>query len=302
MTESKKTIKRAVVTGASSGIGQASARALVDKGWKVVGLARREDNLKALADQLGQNFTYEVCDVTDEDSTQTAVDALLKGGPVKALVNCAGAAFGKDPVATSSLDDWRGMYELNVIGTLRVIQKLLPALKEAEGTVLVISSTAGIEPYEGGGGYCASKAAERVMARILRLELIGQPVRVVDIAPGLVHTDEFSLKRFGGDSDRADAVYAGVPDPPTTSQDASPGPWSSPTLWTSTRSWSVPGPRAPTPSFTVAAEPGKGPMLSKLILSKTEFGRLLLAGTGFGGGWVLATKPMRAWRNAVYRG
>ena len=215
MTESKKTTKRAVVTGASSGIGQASVRALVDKGWKVVGLARREDNLKALADQLGQNFTYEVCDVTDEDSTQAAVDAVLKGGPVKALVNCAGAAFGKDPVATSSLDDWRGMYELNVIGTLRVIQKLLPALKESEGTVLVISSTAGIEPYEGGGGYCASKAAERVMARILRLELIGQPVRVVDIAPGLVHTDEFSLKRFGGDSDRADAVYAGVPDPLT---------------------------------------------------------------------------------------
>ena len=139
MTESKKTIKRAVVTGASSGIGQASVRALVDKGWKVVGLARREDNLKALADQLGQNFTYEVCDVTDEDSTQAAVDAVLKGGPVKALVNCAGAAFGKDPVATSSLDDWRGMYELNVIGTLRVIQKLLPALKESEGTVLVLS-------------------------------------------------------------------------------------------------------------------------------------------------------------------
>ena len=149
MTESKKTIKRAVVTGASSGIGQASVRALVDKGWKVVGLARREDNLKALADQLGQNFTYEVCDVTDEDSTQAAVDAVLKDGPVKALVNCAGAAFGKDPVATSSLDDWRGMYELNVIGTLRVIQKLLPALKESEGTVLVISSTAGIEPLRG---------------------------------------------------------------------------------------------------------------------------------------------------------
>ena len=143
------------------------------------------------------------------------MDRILAGGPVKALVNCAGAAFGKDPVATASLDDWRGMYELNVIGTLRITQKLLPALKQAPGggTVLVISSTAGIEPYEGGAGYCASKFAERVMARVLRLEQIGEPVRVIDIAPGMVATDEFSLKRFGGDAERAAAVYAGVPDP-----------------------------------------------------------------------------------------
>lgn len=215
MTDSTNTIKRAVVTGASSGIGQASVRALVGKGWQVVGLARREENLRDLAKELGEGFTYQVCDVTDEDSTRKAVDAVLSEGPVKALVNCVGAAFGKDAVATSNLDDWRGMYELNVLGTLRVIQKFLPALKESEGTVLVVSSTAGIEPYEGGGGYCASKAAERVMARILRLELVGEPVRVVDIAPGLVHTDEFSLKRFGGDSSKADAVYAGVPDPLT---------------------------------------------------------------------------------------
>lgn len=207
--------RRAVVTGASSGIGAASVRALAKAGWNVVALARREDRLRELADQVGPAVSYSVCDLTDEASTQTAVDRVLVGGPVKALVNCAGAAFGKDPVATASLDDWRGMYELNVLGTLRITQKLLPALKQAPGggTVLVISSTAGIEPYEGGAGYCASKFAERVMARVLRLEQIGEPVRVIDIAPGMVQTEEFSLKRFGGDAERAAAVYAGVPDP-----------------------------------------------------------------------------------------
>lgn len=209
--------KRAVVTGASSGIGAASVRALVADGWTVVALARREERLKALADELGDAVSYAVCDITDEASTQAAVDQVLADGPVKALVNCAGAAFGKDPVATASLDDWRNMYELNVLGTLRITQKLLPALKQAPGggTVLVISSTAGIEPYEGGAGYCASKFAEKVMARVLRLEQIGEPVRVIDIAPGMVHTDEFSLKRFGGDEQRAQAVYAGVPSPLT---------------------------------------------------------------------------------------
>ena len=206
-------IKRAVVTGASSGIGAATARALVADGWQVVALARREEKLRALADELGESCTYQVCDVTDEVSTQAAVDATLAAGPVKALVNCAGAAFGKDPVVTASLDDWRGMYELNVLGTLRITQKLLPALKQNEGTVLVISSTAGIEPYEGGAGYCASKFAERVMARVLRLEQVGEPVRIVDISPGMVETEEFSVKRFRGDADKAAAVYAGVPSP-----------------------------------------------------------------------------------------
>lgn len=213
-------IKRAVVTGASSGIGAATVRALADDGWTVVALARRADKLAALADEVNANHgegtvSWQVCDVTDEASTQAAVDGILAAGPVKALINCAGAAFGKDPVATANLEDWRGMYELNVIGTLRITQKLLPALKDSAGTVLVVSSTAGIEPYEGGAGYCASKSAERVMARVLRLELIGEPVRVIDIAPGMVKTDEFSLKRFGGDAARAAAVYAGVPDPLT---------------------------------------------------------------------------------------
>ena len=213
-----KDIRRAVVTGASSGIGAATVRALAADGWTVVALARRTERLEALAEEVNaaesrMAVSWETCDVTDEASTQTAVDHVLAGGPVKALVNCAGAAFGKDPVATASLDDWRAMYELNVLGTLRITQKLLPALKESAGTVLVISSTAGIEPYEGGAGYCASKFAERVMARVLRLEQIGEPVRVVDISPGMVHTEEFSVHRFRGDRAKADAVYAGVPDP-----------------------------------------------------------------------------------------
>ncbi|MBW3081461.1 SDR family oxidoreductase [Bifidobacterium saguinibicoloris] len=207
--------KRAVVTGASSGIGAATVRALAADGWTVVALARREAKLKALAEELGDAVSYVTCDITDEAETQAAVDQILAGGGVKALVNCAGGAIGKDPVATASLDDWRNMYELNVIGTLRITQKLLPALKQAPGggTVLVISSTAGIEPYEGGAGYCASKFAERVMARVLRLEQIGEPVRVIDISPGMVETEEFSLKRFGGDAARAASVYAGVPSP-----------------------------------------------------------------------------------------
>jgi NADP-dependent 3-hydroxy acid dehydrogenase YdfG len=214
MTE---TTKRAVVTGASSGIGAATVHALVAAGWSVVALARREDKLKALVEEIGSAVSYVACDITDEDSTQQAVDEIIQGGGVKALVNCAGGAIGKDAVAEASLDDWRNMYELNVIGTLRITQKLLPTLKAAPGggTVLIVSSTAGIEPYEGGAGYCASKSAERIMARVLRLEQIGQPLRVIDISPGLVKTDEFSVKRFGGDAAKAAAVYQGVPNPLT---------------------------------------------------------------------------------------
>ncbi|RBP97960.1 oxidoreductase [Bifidobacterium aemilianum] len=222
--------KRVVVTGASSGIGQATTRRLVAEGWQVVALARREDRLKALATQLGGACSYQVCDITDEESTQAAVDAILAAGPVKALVNCSGAARGKDPVASASLDDWRQMYELNVLGTLRITQKLLPALKDTAanqggGTVLIISSTAGIEPYEGGAGYCASKSAERIMARVLRLEQIGQPLRVIDIAPGMVQTEEFSLKRFGGDRSKAASVYQGVPSPLTADDVADCAAW-----------------------------------------------------------------------------
>ena len=215
--------RTAVVTGASSGIGAAVVRTLTASGWKVYALARREERLKELSEETG--CEYIVTDITSEESVNHAADIITKN-PVKALVNCAGGAIGKDPVATASIDDWRAMYELNVLGTLRMTQALLPALIKSEGAVLVISSTAGIEPYEGGAGYCASKFAERVLARVLRLEMIGQPLRVIDISPGMVHTDEFSVKRFHGDENKADAVYAGVPDPLTAEDIAECVRWS----------------------------------------------------------------------------
>lgn len=212
-TNGNKSVKRAVVTGASSGIGEASVRSLIGDGWKVVALARRQERLEKLAGETG--CEYAVCDVTDEESTTRAVEQILANGPVDALVNCAGGALGTDKVADAKIDEWRWMYETNVLGTLRITQKLLPAIKECEGSVVVISSTAGIEPYEGGAGYCGVKSAEKVLARVLRLEQVGEPVRIIDIAPGLVKTAEFSLNRLHGDQAAADAVYAGVPEPLT---------------------------------------------------------------------------------------
>src|SRR5665647_1508952 len=135
-------------------------------------------------------------------------------GPVHALVNNAGGAIGLDPVATGSVEDWRAMYEVNVLRTLRVTQALLPDLRASgRGDVVVLTSTAGYDTYPGGGGYVAAKHAERSIAATLRLELVGEPVRVVEVAPGMVQTEEFSLNRFGGDQARADAVYAGVDGP-----------------------------------------------------------------------------------------
>lgn len=223
MTDNNDTTRRAVVTGASSGIGAASVRALVTEGWQVVALARREDRLRALADETGCDF--HVCDVTDEASTQAAVTSVLADGPVDALVNVAGGAIGLDSVENAKIEDWRAMYEVNVLGSLRITQKLLGPLKERAGSVVFISSTAGIEPYEGGAGYNAAKFGERALARVLRLEQIGQPLRVIDIAPGLVKTEEFSLNRFHGDKARADATYAGVAEPLTAEDIAETVRW-----------------------------------------------------------------------------
>ncbi|MFG2179076.1 SDR family NAD(P)-dependent oxidoreductase [Streptomyces abikoensis] len=207
--------RTAVITGASSGIGAATARRLATDGYRVVLTARREDRLTALAEELtaaGHDALVHVLDVTD----RAAVDAFARTlDRVDVLVNNAGGAIGTETVATADPADWRTMYETNVLGTLNTTQALLPHLVEAEGTIIVLSSTAGLATYEGGGGYVAAKHGAHVIAETLRLELCGRPVRVIEIAPGMVKTDEFALTRFRGDKDRAESVYAGVAEPLT---------------------------------------------------------------------------------------
>ncbi|MHA7959539.1 SDR family NAD(P)-dependent oxidoreductase [Streptomyces sp. L500] len=207
--------RTAVITGASSGIGAATARRLATDGYRVVLTARREDRLTALAEELtaaGHDALVHVLDVTD----RAAVDAFARTlDRVDVLVNNAGGAIGAETVATADPADWRTMYETNVLGTLNTTQALLPRLVEAEGTIIVLSSTAGLATYEGGGGYVAAKHGAHVIAETLRLELCGRPVRVIEIAPGMVKTDEFALTRFRGDKDRAESVYTGVAEPLT---------------------------------------------------------------------------------------
>jgi NADP-dependent 3-hydroxy acid dehydrogenase YdfG len=204
----------AVVTGASSGIGAATARRLAREGFHVVAAARRVDRLEALVEEVG-TATAIPLDVTDETSVAgfaAAVGALP--GELQVLVNNAGGARGADPVAQARVADWQWMYDVNVLGTLRVTQALLPALDASgAGTVVVVSSTAGLIVYEGGGGYAAAKHAETALAETLRLELCGRPVRVIEIDPGMVRTEEFALGRFSGDRARAEAVYRGVAEP-----------------------------------------------------------------------------------------
>jgi NADP-dependent 3-hydroxy acid dehydrogenase YdfG len=202
--------KTAVVTGASSGIGAATARRLAAEGYQVVCAARREDRIVALADEIGGTAVR--CDVTDPE--QVAALAARVGDTLDVLVNNAGGAFGSDPVASADPDEWRRMYEVNVIGLLQVTQALLPALvASGTGVVVNLGSTAGRIAYEGGGGYTAAKHGTQVVSETLRLELYDQPVRICEIAPGMVRTDEFALVRFDGDQEKADNVYAGVAEP-----------------------------------------------------------------------------------------
>ncbi len=202
--------RTAVVTGASSGIGAATARALAAAGFSVVCAARRADRIAALAGEIGG--TAVTCDVTSPDSVAGLARAV--GDTLHVLVNNAGGAFGSDPVATADPEQWRAMYDVNVLGTLHVTQALLPALRASgDGLVLNVGSTAGRIAYEGGGGYTAAKHGTQVLTETLRLELCGEPIRVSEIAPGMVRTEEFATVRFGGDQEQAEAVYAGVPDP-----------------------------------------------------------------------------------------
>jgi NADP-dependent 3-hydroxy acid dehydrogenase YdfG len=210
----------AVITGASSGIGAASARRLAAEGFHVVIAARRADRLDALAKEIadaGGQATAVIADVTaDADVAGLAAAVAGLDGPLTLLVNNAGGALGADPIASADVSDWQWMYDVNVLGTLRVTKALLPALDASgAGTVLVLSSTAGLIVYEGGAGYAAAKHAQTALAETLRLELCGRPVRVIEIDPGMVRTDEFAVKRFGGDPDKAAAVYAGVAKPLT---------------------------------------------------------------------------------------
>lgn len=198
-----------MVTGASSGIGAATARTLAEAGFEVICAARRADRIEALAADIGGIAV--ACDVTSDADVARLAEAV--GDRVEVLVNNAGGALGQNPVADAEIDAWQRMYDVNVLGAGRVTKALLPALTAAEGTVIFVTSTAAEAAYEGGAGYCGVKSAERVLAGSLRLELFDQPVRVCEISPGLVHTEEFSLTRFGGDQARADAVYAGVPGP-----------------------------------------------------------------------------------------
>lgn len=203
----------AVVTGASSGIGAATARRLAAEGFTVVAAARRLDRLQELATETGA--TPVQCDVTsDTDVAALAGVVSGLGLPLTVLVNNAGGAFGADPVENADLDQWRAMYEINVVGTVRVTRALLPLLEASgAGTILLLGSTAGFVTYEGGGGYTAAKHAEKAVADTLRLELSGRPIRVIDVSPGMVRTDEFAVNRFGGDADKAAAVYEGVAEP-----------------------------------------------------------------------------------------
>jgi NADP-dependent 3-hydroxy acid dehydrogenase YdfG len=213
----------AVVTGASSGIGAATARALAGDSWRVVVGARRVDRIEALAADIGA-LSHQL-DVDDADSVErfaafvTGADDDRGGmvGPSRLLVNNAGGALGWAPVADADEQQWRAMYETNVLGVVRMIKALLPMLEaRGDGTVVTVGSIAGYEPYPNGGGYNAAKFAVRAAMSALRQELLGRPVRVCEIDPGMVAT-EFSLVRFGGDAERAAAVYEGVT--PLTAED-----------------------------------------------------------------------------------
>jgi len=213
----------AVVTGASSGIGAATALRLARDGFDVIAAARRRDRLEALAAQH-EHVRAVTVDVTDDASVRAMADGLED---VALLVANAGGAFGFDPVALADVEDWRRMYDVNVLGVLRCVQVLLPALEAGVGgQVIITGSLAGHLVYEGGGGYTAAKHAVSAVAQTLRLELNGRPVRVTEIAPGMVRTDEFSLVRMRGNEAAADAVYAGVDEPLTADDVADCIAWS----------------------------------------------------------------------------
>lgn len=207
--------KLAVVTGASIGIGEATVRALRNAGWETVAIARRVEHLETLAAETGSRIFP--ADLTDDSSLAALMDYLQGVGPVDALVNIAGGARGSETVEDGSVDDWRWMFEANVVATKRMISGVLPLLRDAArargvGSIVTVTSTAGLSAYPGGGGYNAAKFGEHALMQALRLELAGEPIRVIEVAPGMVQTEEFALNRLG-DPVAADRVYEGVAEP-----------------------------------------------------------------------------------------
>jgi NADP-dependent 3-hydroxy acid dehydrogenase YdfG len=198
--------RTAVITGASSGIGAATARALAADGYRVILGARRLDRLEALAGEIEGAEAFAL-DVTDAESVDQFVARVPECG---VLVNNAGGALGLDPLSEADEERWRWMYEANVLGTMRMTRALLPALvASGNGLIVVVTSIAAFEAYRGGAGYMAAKHGQRAMLRAMRLELLGEPLRITEIAPGMVET-EFSIVRFGGDEEAARRVYEGM--------------------------------------------------------------------------------------------
>jgi NADP-dependent 3-hydroxy acid dehydrogenase YdfG len=218
--------RTAVVTGASSGIGAATAERLAREGYHVVLAARRFDKLEEVAARIaaaGGSAQVNQLDVTDRSQVEALAAALTS---CHVLIANAGGAIGADQVADAAPSDWLTMYESNVLGTLHMVQALLPKLiSSGDSTLLIMGSTAGFTAYEGGGGYVAAKHGTHAIAATLRLELCGQPVRVIEIAPGMVKTDEFALTRYRGDAAKAAAVYAGVAEPLTAEDVADAVAW-----------------------------------------------------------------------------
>ena len=209
--------KYAVVTGASSGIGAATAHALASDGFHVIAAARRVDRLQDVA---ALHANIEICelDVTDQESVDSFATK-LHGKPLTVLVNNAGGSFDGDLLLDSDIESWKKTFDVNVLGSVRVTKALVPLLrKNTPSIIVVVTSTAGHVTYETGGSYTAAKHAEKAMVQTLRLELNGEAIRVTEIAPGMVKTEEFAVNRFAGDVAKAAKIYEGV-DEPLTSKD-----------------------------------------------------------------------------------